>query len=76
MFFGIRDGKKSGSGINIPDPQNWLRYVFAILRIALYLWRIVIPSNSYRFRLFADIASDGYHSDLAGQRYRFTSLLL
>jgi hypothetical protein len=23
MFFGIRDGKKSGSGINIPDPQHW-----------------------------------------------------
>jgi hypothetical protein len=20
---GIRDGKKSGSGINIPDPQHW-----------------------------------------------------
>jgi hypothetical protein len=20
----IRDGKKFGSGINIPDPQNWL----------------------------------------------------
>jgi hypothetical protein len=24
MFFGIRDGKKSGSGINIPDPQHCL----------------------------------------------------
>jgi hypothetical protein len=23
MFFGFRDGKKSGSGINIPDPQHW-----------------------------------------------------
>ncbi len=22
-FFGIQDGQKSGSGINIPDPQHW-----------------------------------------------------
>jgi hypothetical protein len=22
----IRDGKKSGSGINIPDPQHWFIY--------------------------------------------------
>jgi hypothetical protein len=26
MFFGIRDGKKSGSGINIQDPQHWHIY--------------------------------------------------
>ncbi len=24
---GIRNGQKSGSGINIPDPQHWYRYV-------------------------------------------------
>ncbi len=28
MFFGIRDGKKSGSGINIPDPQHWRKPSF------------------------------------------------
>ncbi len=28
-----------------------LRYVFALLHNALYLWRIVITSDSYRFRL-------------------------
>jgi hypothetical protein len=54
-----------------------LRYVFALLHNALYLWRIVIAFDSYRFRLFAGvIASDSYCSELAGQRYRFTSLSL
>ena len=53
-----------------------LRYVFALLHNALYLWRIVIASDSYRFRLFVGvIAYDSYRSELAGQRYRFTSLL-
>jgi hypothetical protein len=33
-----------------------LRYVFALLRNALYLWRIVIASESYRFRLFAGLS--------------------
>jgi hypothetical protein len=35
MFFGIRDprsgirdGKKPGSGINIPDPQHWYNSIF------------------------------------------------
>jgi hypothetical protein len=54
-----------------------LRYVFALLHNALCLWRIVIASDSYRFRLFAGvIASDSYCSELAGQRYRFTALSL
>jgi hypothetical protein len=43
MFFwdprsGIRDGKKSGSGINIPDPQHW------------YLVRIRFPICGYMKR--------------------------
>jgi hypothetical protein len=54
-----------------------LRNDFASLHNALNLLRIVIASNSYRFRLFAGImASDSYSSELAGQRYRYTSLLL
>jgi hypothetical protein len=32
-----------------------LCYVFALLHNALYLWRIVIASDSYRFRLFVGI---------------------
>ncbi len=32
-----------------------LRNNFASLHNALYLWRIVIASNSYRFRLFAGV---------------------
>ena len=52
-----------------------LHYVFALLHNALYLCRIVIASDSYRFRLFAGIiAYDSYRSELAGQHYRFTSL--
>jgi hypothetical protein len=52
-----------------------LRYVFTLLHNALYLWRIVIASDSYRFRLFAGvIAYDNYRAELAGQCYRFTSL--
>jgi hypothetical protein len=54
-----------------------LLYVFALLHTALYLWRIVIDFNSYRFRLFVGVnSSDSYCSVLAGQRYRFTLLLL
>jgi hypothetical protein len=54
-----------------------LRYVFALLHNALYLWRIVIAFDSNRFRLLAGvIASDSYRSELAGQHYRFTSLSL
>jgi hypothetical protein len=54
-----------------------LCYIFVLLHNALYLWRIVIASDSYRFRLFAGIiASDTYHTELAGQRYRFTLLSL
>jgi hypothetical protein len=54
-----------------------LRYVFTLLHNALYLWRIVSAFDIYRFRLFAgSIASDSYLFELAGQRYRFTSLLL
>jgi hypothetical protein len=54
-----------------------LRYVFALLHNALYLWRIVIASDTYRFRVFVGIiASNSYCSELAGQRYRFTSLSL
>jgi hypothetical protein len=54
-----------------------LRYIFALLHNALYLWRIVIAYDSYRFRFFAGfIASDSYRSELASQRYRFTSLSL
>jgi hypothetical protein len=53
-----------------------LLYVFVLLHNALYLWRIVIASNSYRLSLFAGvIAYNSYRSELAGQRYRFTSLL-
>jgi hypothetical protein len=52
-----------------------LRYVFALLHNALYLWRIVIAFDSYRFRLLADfIAYDSYRSELAGQHYCFTLL--
>jgi hypothetical protein len=52
-----------------------LCYVFALLHKALYLWRIAIASDSYRFRLFAGVIPyDSYHSELAGQRYRFTLL--
>ncbi len=52
-----------------------LCYVFAWLHNALYLWRIVIASDSNRFRLFAGIiAYDSYRPVLAGQRYCFTSL--
>ncbi len=47
-----------------------LHYVFALLHKALYLWRIAIASDSYRFRHFAGvIAYDSYRSDLAGQLY-------
>jgi hypothetical protein len=54
-----------------------LPYIFVLLHNALYLWRIVIASNSYRFRVFAGVnASESYHSELAGQRYCFTSLSL
>jgi hypothetical protein len=54
-----------------------LRYIFALLHNALHLWRIIIDSDSYRFRLFAGvIASDSYCSELAVQRYHFTSLSL
>jgi hypothetical protein len=54
-----------------------LRYAFALLHNALYLWRIVLASDSYRFGLIAGvIASDGYCSELAGQHYRFTLLSL
>jgi hypothetical protein len=54
-----------------------LCYVFALLHNALYLWRIDITSDSYRFRLFVGIiTSDSYCSELAGQRHRFTSLTL
>jgi hypothetical protein len=50
-----------------------LRYIFLLLHNALYLWRIVIASDSHRFRLFAGvIAYDSYRSELAGQCYRFT----
>jgi hypothetical protein len=50
-----------------------LCYVFALLHNALYPWRIVIASDSYRFRLFAgDIAYDSYHSGLAGQQIPWT----
>jgi hypothetical protein len=53
-----------------------LRYVFAFLHNALYLWRKVITSDSYRLILFVGIiAYDSYRSELAGQRYRFTLLL-
>jgi hypothetical protein len=54
-----------------------LRYVFALLHNALYLWRIVIASDSYHFRLFAGvIAYDSYCSELevsviASLRHRF-----
>ncbi len=52
-----------------------LHYVFALLHNALYMWRIVIASDSYGFRLFAAvIAYDSYRSELANQRYRFISL--
>jgi hypothetical protein len=52
-----------------------LHNVFSLLHNALYLWRIVVASDSYRFRLFAGvIAHDSYRSELAGQCYRFTSL--
>ncbi len=52
-----------------------LHYVFALLHNALYLWRIVFTSNSYRFRLFAGIiAYDSYLSELAAQHYHFTLL--
>jgi hypothetical protein len=45
-----------------------------LLHNALYLWRIVIASDSHRFRLFAGIiAYDSYRSELAGQRYRLLS---
>ncbi len=54
-----------------------LRYVFALLHNVLYLWRIAIASDSYRFRLFTGvIASVIYSSELAGQHYHFTLLLL
>jgi hypothetical protein len=54
-----------------------LCYVFALLHNALYLWKIVIASNSYRFRLFAGvIASESYCFELAGQRCCFTLLSL
>ncbi len=53
-----------------------LHYVFALLHNALNLWRIVITSGSYRFRLFAGIiAHDSYLSELAGQHYHFNLLL-
>jgi hypothetical protein len=59
------------------DKVITLRYVFALLHNALYLWRIFIASVSYRFRLFADvIASDSYRSGLAGQRYCLPGTLL
>ncbi len=32
-----------------------LRYVFELLHNASYLWRIVIASDSYRFRLFVGV---------------------
>jgi hypothetical protein len=32
-----------------------LRYAFALLHNALYLWTIVIASDSYRFRLFVGV---------------------
>jgi hypothetical protein len=52
-----------------------LYYVSTSLHNALYLWRIVIASDSYCFRLFADIITyDSSRSELAGQHYRFTSL--
>ncbi len=52
-----------------------LRYVFAFLHNALYLLRIVITSDSYRFGPFSGvIAYDSYLSELTGQRYRFTLL--
>ncbi len=54
-----------------------LRYVFVLKHKALYLWKIVIASNSYRFRLFADVITfENYRSELAVQCYRFTSLSL
>ncbi len=54
-----------------------LCYVFALMHNVLYLWRIVIASDSYRFKLFAGvIPSDSYCSELAGQRYHFTLLSL
>ncbi len=53
-----------------------LRYVSTFLHNDLYLWRIVIASDSYHFRLFADVITyDSSHSELAGQHYRFTLLL-
>jgi hypothetical protein len=52
-----------------------LRYEFALLHNALYLWRIVIASKSYRLRLFVGgIAYDSYRSELAGQRSCLTLL--
>jgi hypothetical protein len=54
-----------------------LCYIFALLHNALNLWRIIVASDSYRFRLFVGvIASNIYCSELAGQRYRFTLLSL
>jgi hypothetical protein len=50
---------------------------FALLHNALYLWRIVITSDSYCFRLFAGvIAYNSYRSELevrviASLSYRF-----
>jgi hypothetical protein len=53
-----------------------LHYVFALLHYALYLGSIVNASDSYCFGLFAGVITyDSYRSELAGQRYRFTSLL-
>ncbi len=46
MFFGIRDGKKSGSGINIPDPQHWFYREF--LRLT-NLVKIIYVVLSRRF---------------------------
>jgi hypothetical protein len=54
-----------------------LRFDFALLHNALYLWGIIIAFDSYCFRLFVGIsASDSYRSELAGKRYCFTSFLL
>jgi len=41
---GIRDGKKSdlGSGINIPDPQYWLKDIVLLFRIVKSVWNVQI----------------------------------
>jgi hypothetical protein len=65
-------GNKLHTGLASPEVGTKRYSDNAMLCFCIIALRFISVENSYRFRLFA---YDSYRSELAGQRYRFTSLL-